>query len=34
MKPAPIKNKPLFIVLTLGAFGLLALAIWRLQTGG
>jgi len=30
MQPAPIKNKPLFIVLTLGAFGLLAAAIYVL----
>jgi hypothetical protein len=34
MRPAPIKNKPLFIVLTLGAFGLLLAAIWQLHFGG
>ena len=34
MKPAPIKNKPLFIALTLGAFGLLAYAIYRLAIAG
>ena len=30
MQPAPIKNKPLFIVLTLTALGLLAAAIYVL----
>ena len=28
MQPAPIKNKLLFVLLTLGAFGLLAAAIY------
>lgn len=33
MQPAPIRNKPLFYVLTAISFGLLALAVVTLTSG-
>lgn len=33
MTPAPIKNKPLFVALSIFAFALLAAAIIRLKLG-
>jgi len=34
MKPVPIKNKPLFFLLSAGAFAILGAAIFRLYTLG